>query len=190
MHFSWSSLCFFQLFLFWPPEFPYAPLLISSQLKIRGGPSALFSKFHSMLLCGLCSPDPTGFGGSSLQCGKIGLPACQPHISVWAAALGNHTVCITCFSSQGPLFCFLLFSVTKSCLTLCSPLDYSTSGFPVLLHLPEFTQTHVHWVSDGIQPSHLLLPPSLPALNLSQHQGLFQWVGSSHQVAKVLELHL
>ena len=53
---------------------------------------------------------------------------------------------------------------------------------------PEFTQTHVHWVSDAIQPSHPLSPPSPPALNLSQHQGLFWWVGSSHQVAQVLEL--
>ena len=52
-----------------------------------------------MLLCGLCPPDPTGFGGSSLQCRKTGLPACQPYSSVWAAALGNHTTCIICFSS-------------------------------------------------------------------------------------------
>ena len=79
-------------------------------------------------------------------------------------------------------------SVTKLCLTLCDPVDCSMPGFSVLPHLPEFAQTHVHWVSDAIQPSHPLLSPSLPALNLSQHQGLFQWVGSLHQVAKVLEL--
>ena len=64
-------------------------------------------------------------------------------------------------------------SVAKSCLTLCDPMDCSTPGFPVLHYLPEFTQTHVHWVGDAIQPSHPLLLPS-PALNLSQHQGLFQ----------------
>ena len=59
-------------------------------------------------------------------------------------------------------------------------------GFPVFHHLPELAQTHVHWVGDAIKPSHPLLSPSLPALNLSQHQGLFQWAGSSHQVSKIL----
>ena len=69
-------------------------------------------------------------------------------------------------------------------------MDCSTPGFPVLHYLPEFAQIHVHWVSDASQLSHPLLPPCLPALNLSQHQGLFQWVGSSNQVAKVWELQL
>ena len=78
--------------------------------------------------------------------------------------------------------------VTKSCPTVCEPMDCSTLGFPVLPCLPEFAQTHVHPLDDAIQPSHLLLAPSPPALNLSQNQDLFQWVGSSHQVAKVLEL--
>ena len=71
-------------------------------------------------------------------------------------------------------------SVIKSCPTLCNPMDCSTPGFPVLHHLPEFAQTHVHWVSDALQPSHPLSPPSY-ALNLSQHQGPFPWTGSSHQ---------
>ena len=61
-------------------------------------------------------------------------------------------------------------------MTLCNPLDYSTPSFPVFHYPLEFAQTHDHWVSDAIQPSHLLLPPSLPVLNLSWHQGLFQWV--------------
>ena len=78
-------------------------------------------------------------------------------------------------------------SVTQSCPTLCNPMNCSTPGLPVHHQLPEFTQTHVHWVSDAIQPSHLLFSPSPPALNLSQHMGLFQWVSSSHQVDKVLE---
>ena len=81
-------------------------------------------------------------------------------------------------------------SVTKSCLTLCDPVDCSTPGFPVLHYLQDFAQTHVHWVGDAKQLSHPLSPPSHPAINLSQHQGLFQWVGSWHQVAKVLELQL
>ena len=70
------------------------------------------------------------------------------------------------------------------------PHDCSTPGFPVLHYLSESTQTHIHWVDDAIQPSPPLSSPSPPAFNLSQHQGLFQWVGSSHQVAKVLELQL
>ena len=69
-------------------------------------------------------------------------------------------------------------SVTKLCPVLCDPMDYSTPGFPVLCYLPEFAQTHVHSVGDAIQPSHPLSFPSPPAFNLSQHQGLFQFVGS------------
>ena len=72
-------------------------------------------------------------------------------------------------------------SATQSHLTLCNPMDCSMPGFPVLHHLPEFAQTHVHRIGDAIQPSHPLSSPSPPAFNLSQHQGLFQWVGSSHQ---------
>ena len=79
------------------------------------------------------------------------------------------------------LFCCL---VTKSSETLCDPMDCSTPGLLIFHYLPEFAQTHVHWVGDTIQPSHPLLSPSLPAISLSRHQGLFQWVGSSHQVEK------
>ena len=67
-------------------------------------------------------------------------------------------------------------------------MDCSMPGFPVLHYLPEFSQTHALWASDAIQPPHPLLSPSLHALDLSQHQGLFYWVGSSHRAAKVLEL--
>ena len=81
-------------------------------------------------------------------------------------------------------------SVAQSWLTLCDPVDCSTPGLPVHHQLPEFTQTHAHWVGDAIQPSHPLLIPSPPICNLSQHQGLFKWVSSSHQVAKVLEFQL
>ena len=76
-------------------------------------------------------------------------------------------------------------SVAQSCLTLYDTMDFSTPGLPVHHQLPEFTQTYVHGVGDAIQPSHPLLSPSSLALNPSQHQGLFQWVSSSHQVAKV-----
>ena len=81
-------------------------------------------------------------------------------------------------------------SVTKSCPTLWDPMDCSTPGFSVHHHLPRFAQTHVHQVSDTTQPSQPLLPPSPLALNLSQHQSLFQWISSLHQVTKVLELQL
>ena len=81
-------------------------------------------------------------------------------------------------------------SVTQSCPALCDPMDCSTPGFPVHHQLPELVQTHVHRVGDAIQPSHPLSSPSPPAFNLSQHQGLFQWVSSSHQVAKILEFQL
>ena len=81
-------------------------------------------------------------------------------------------------------------SVAQSCLTLCDPIDCSMPGFPVHHQLPELAQTHVHLVGDAIQPSHPLLAPSPHAFNLPQHQGLFQWVSSSHQVAKVLEFQL
>ena len=70
-------------------------------------------------------------------------------------------------------------SVTQLCLTLCNPTDCSTAGFPVHYQLPELAQTHVHWVGDAIKPSHPLSSPSPLAFDLSQHQGLFQWVSSS-----------
>ena len=82
-------------------------------------------------------------------------------------------------------------SVTQSCLTLCDPTDHSMPSLPVHHHqLLESTQTHVRGVGDAIQPSHPLSSPSPPALNLSKHQGLFQWVSSSHHVVKLLELQL
>ena len=81
-------------------------------------------------------------------------------------------------------------SVSQSCPTLCDSMNRSMPGLPVHHQLLEFTQTHIHWVSDAIKPSHPLSFPSPPAFNLSQHQGLFKWVSSSHQEAKVLEFQL
>ena len=88
-----------------------------------------------------------------------------------------------------PIYIFQLSSIAQSCPTLCDPMDCSTLGFILHHQLPEPSQTHVHQVSHAIQPSHPLYP-SPPAFNLSQYQGIFQWVSSSHQVAKVLELQL
>ena len=97
-----------------------------------------------------------------------------------------------------PPFCISAFefssssvsSVAQSCPTLCDPMNRSTPGLPVHHQLPEFTQTHVHRVSDAIQPSHSLFSPSPPAPSPSQHQSLFQWVNSSHEMTKVQEFQL
>ena len=89
------------------------------------------------------------------------------------------------------IHCSVQFSsVTQSCPTLCDPMNCSTPGLPIHHQLLEFTQTYVHWVGDAIQPSHPLSSPSPPAINLCQHQELFKWVSSLHQVAKVLKLQL
>ena len=99
-------------------------------------------------------------------------------------------VCSLPLSPVGsPDFAVQFSSVAQSCLTLCDPMNRSTPGFPVHHQLPEFMQTHVHRVGGAIQPSHPLSSPSL-APNPSQHQSLFQWVSSSHEVAKVLEFQL
>ena len=135
----------------------------------------------------------------------------QSCVHCWVFQIHWHTECSTftassfriCSSSTGipspPLALFIVMlpkaqknlvqfsSVTQSCPTLCDPMNCSTPGLPVHHQLPEFTQTLVHRVGDAIQPSHPLSPSSPPALNLSQHQGLFKWVSSSHQVAKVSE---
>ena len=95
-------------------------------------------------------------------------------------------VSILCLSGYSIQFS----SISQSCPTLCNPMNRSTPGLPVHHQLPEFTQTHVHRVSDAIQPSHPLSSPYPPAFNISQHQGLFKWVSSSHQVAKVLAFQL
>ena len=95
-------------------------------------------------------------------------------------------------SSDRYYFYFPRFSPVQSlsCVQLCDPINRSTPGLPVHHQLPEFTQTHVHQVSDAIQPSHPLSSPSPPAPNPSQHQSLFQWVNYSHEMAKVLEFQL
>ena len=94
------------------------------------------------------------------------------------------------FSDHNTMSSVQFSSVTQSCPTLCDPMNRSTPGLPVHHQLLEFTETHVHRVSDAIQPSHPLSSPSPLAPNPSQHQSLFQWVNSLHEVAKVLEFQL
>ena len=103
-------------------------------------------------------------------------PTLQTTDALTSSRLNPHTASTCCCAC----------SVAESCPALCNPMDCSTRGFPVLYYAQEFAQTRVHWVGDAIQPSHPLLSPSPPAFNLSQHQGLFKWVSSSHQVAKLM----
>ena len=120
----------------------------------------------------------------------------RPIVDFWSAELLDN-ICVLFEATKIVVICYRsnrksvqFSSVAQSCPTLCDPMNHSTPGLPVHHQLPEFTQTHVHWVSDAIQPSHPLSSPSPPSPNPSQHQSLFQWVNSSHEVAKVLEFQL
>ena len=111
-------------------------------------------------------------------------------LKIWYNTLSN---IIRQLKNDSLLCHFQFSSVTQLCPIPCNPMNRSTPGLPVHHQLPKFTQTHVHQVSgvsDAIQPSHPLSSPSPPAPNPSQHQSLFQWVNSSHEVAKVLEFQL
>ena len=116
----------------------------------------------------------------------ITLPFCISFSLGWLWSTGSCTLLWTFVCSSSVQFS----SVARLCPTLCDPMNHSTPGLPVHHQLPEFTQTHVHRVCDAIQPSHPLSSPSPPAPNPSQHHGLFQWVNSSHEGAKVLEFQL
>ena len=141
-------------------------------IKPRSLASALASEFFTSA--------PLGKSSNEEQC-YLNEKAWEDYIFIWKKQ--NPSIDNTKGSIQ-------FSSVAQSCPTLCDPMNRSTPGLPVHHQLPESTQTHVHWVSDAIQPSHPLSSPSPPALNLSQHQGLFKWVSSSHQVAKILEFQL
>ena len=117
-------------------------------------------------------------GIMSTQGLNLGLPHCRK-IILWSESQGKLLYRFSQFSS-----------VAQSCPSLCDPMNRSTPGLPVHHQLLEFTQTHVHWIGDAVQPSHPLSSPSPPAPSPSQHQGLFQWVSCSQEVAKVLEFQL
>ena len=121
------------------------------------------------------------------------LKVCITSKTVFLVLCNPKIVTQSCLILCNPMDCISsvqFSSVTQSCLTLCDPMNRSTPGLPVHHKLPEFTQTQVHRVSDAIQPSHRLSSPSPPAPKPSQHQGLFQWVNSLHEVAKILEFQL
>ena len=112
------------------------------------------------------------------------MESCKNSIKYFLAQISS---CERFTLSPSPCVSVHFSSVSQSCPTFCDPIDWSTPGFPVHHQLLELAQTHVHRVGDAIKPSHPLSSPS-HVLSLSQHQGLFQWVSSSHQLAKVLEL--
>ena len=121
-----------------------------------------------------------------------GIAKSRTQLSNWTEL--NASLWIVCFFLRlllpSPICLQSVSSVAQSCPTLCDPMDCSMPGFPVHPQLLKLAQTHVHQVGDASQPSHPLSSPSLPAFNLSQHQGLFKGVSSSHEVAKVLEFQL
>ena len=125
-----------------------------------------------------------GHGIGMVMCSRVIATAPGPTFPGWPA-LRCGSVLLWLSSNK-----IQFSSVAQSCPTLRDPVDHSTPGLPVHHWLLEFTQTYVHWVGDAIQPSHPLLSPSPPAFNLSQHEGLFQWVSSLHQVGRVLEFQL
>ena len=116
-------------------------------------------------------------------------PMCTPRVLKNRILLQDNNL-IAGYTQREGMDSVQFSSVAQSCPTLCNPLNHSMPGLPVYHQLLESTQTHLHWVSDAIQPSHPLSSPFPPALNFSQHQGLFKWVSSLHQVAKVLEFQL
>ena len=136
----------------------------------------------------LCSPmdySPPGFSVRGIFQARI-LEWVVIYYSDIYIYIHTHTYIYTHTHTHTSIFS----SVAQSCPTLCDPMNYSTPSLQVHHQLPELTQIHVHQVGNAIQPSHPLSSPSPPAANPSQHQGFFQWVNSSHEVAKVLEFQL
>ena len=138
------------------------------------------------LFCGGPDGKYFGFCSHNVPDQLLSLPSGCNMSADWLVLTTLCPLAITCC-----LYFRVQFSlVAQSSPTLCNPMNCSMPGLPVHNHLPEFTQTHVHRVSDAIQPSHPLSSPFPPVSNPSQHQSLFQWVNSSHEVAKVLEPQL
>ena len=173
-----------------PPPFPYHPsgssLCTSPKHPVSCIEPGLAIRFTydnihvSMLFSQIIPPSPSPTESKSLFYTSVSL--LLSHIQGYHYHLSKFH--IYAFSSVQ------FSSVAQSCQTLCDPMNRSTPGLPVYHQLPEFAQTHIHRVSDAIQPSHPLSSLSPPAPNPSQHQSLFQWVNSSHEVAKVLEFQL
>ena len=158
-----------------PQSLPASGSFPMSQLFAWGGQSTGVSASASVLPVNTQDWSPLGWTG---------------WISLQSKGLSRVFSNITVQKHQHVSVSQSVSSVSQSCATLCDPMNPSMPGFPIHHQLPEFTQIHAHRVSDAIQPSHPLSSPSPPAPNPSQNQGLFQWVSSLHEVAKVLEFQL
>ena len=149
-------------------------------------------------ILGAASPEPQQWYGIKLIWEHTPftdrLPCAKSYLGTWHKMIEKHflpsRIYVLGWADIGlKVYLSWFSSVTLSSPTLCDPMNCSTPGFPVHHQLPELAQNHVHLVGYAMQPSHPLSSPS-PPFNLSQHQGLFQWICSSHQVARVLELQL
>ena len=138
-------------------------------------------------LCDLMDCSTPGF---SFRIGCFDVPAVQGTSKSLLQQHSSKALILLCWASFMVQLSHPSVQFSRSVISLCNPMDCSTPGFPVHHQPPDLTQIHVHQVDDAIQPSHPLSAPSPLAFNLSQHQGLFQWVSSSHQVAKILEFQL
>ena len=189
---DWSDLAAAAAAVAWDATFIICSISISCELYFKAFSSVLLVCLfiHQCVLCFI-------FGGFLCQVELDFPPGLSFFILVFLILIAclffsTWTIVSICLApGKKVIFIMITFccSVTQLCLTLCSPMDCSMPGFPVLHHLPELAQTD-HWVGDTIQPSHPLSALSPPAFSLFQHQGLFQWVSSLHQVAKILELQL
>ena len=196
--------CDFPLQGFSPSAMIYYPFVVDKLVNLSALPRLLFPSWlldmtpergASQSKRPACRPSPVLSWldqGRSLTYSRMVHPPWQFAVNLGdlLSTWGRETDWISILLSQGLAEHICCCSVAQSRPTLFNPMDWSTPGFPVLHSLLELAQTPVFWVSDAIQWAHPLLSPSPPALNFSQYQGLFQWVGSLHQVAKVLELQL
>ena len=167
---------------------PVSPALQEDSLPDE--PLGKSSHFHNYLFWIRLQTRFTCFDDMSLNSLICNSPAPLSHHSLLEETLLEKTWVSSKIREEFLMSSVQFSSVTQSCPTLCDPMNCSTPGLPVHHQFPEFTQTHVHRVSDAIQPSHPLFSPSPAALNTFQHQSLFQWVNFSHEVAKVLEFQL
>ena len=213
VHYQLSELAIFNfknwvLVYCWPLNFLKVFLLVFQQSthtqKSTQNIAVQFSEWHSeSLKANICVPEIPGLGALGVEavpCGFLGTEAFYFFPVSWRE---DSSLCDLPWAPKGRFKQLLIKGgaakkppearlrfVTQSYPTLCNPVDCSTPGLPVHHQLPGLAQTHIHWVGDAIQLSHPLSPPSAPALNLSHHQDLFQWVSSLHQVTKVLEFQL
>ena len=167
-------------------SFPASGSFQMSQLFASGGQSIGVSAAASVLPMNIQDWFPLGLTSLILLQSKGLFKSLLQHHTSKASILQ----CSTFFIAQLSHPYIQFSSVAQLRPTLCDSMSRSMPGLPLQHQLPESTQTHLHWVGDTIQPSHPLSSPSPPAFNLSQHQTLFKWVSSSHQVAKVLKFQL